>query len=979
MKEPSDFELLGSETMPEISSQVSLFRHRQTGAEMLSLENADENKVFSVSFRTAPGDSTGAAHIIEHAVLAGSEKFPVKEPFIELVKGSLATFVNAFTFEDKTVYPVASQNLQDFYNLIDVYLDAVFHPLLERSTFEREGWHYTLEQPDGQLGFKGVVFNEMKGQISNPDYVLYKDTIATLFPDTPYAFQSGGHPAVIPDLTFEDFKRFYHLNYHPSNARFYFYGDDPPQRRFDLLRPYLEGVQPGAASPQVQIQAAFDAPLTFIRPYPAASEKPEDQKHALSMSWLLPVNDDPLTALASGMLAHILMGTPASPLRKAMSESGLGEDVFGSGVDDDMGLFDMIRQLYFNAGMKGVAGENVDAVETIILDTLQGLAEDGFDEETVRASVNTIEFRLRENNLGRVPRGLVLSIRALSTWKYGGDPFKPLRFSEPLETIKQKVQTEPRFFEQMLEIYLLRNPHRVTLHMKPDPAFQEKLEQDERARLEQSSAALSREDREQIYENTREIQRIQEMPDRPEDLAKLPMLTLRDLEKKSRILPIDIREDRDGRFWTHSLPTNGILYADLGFDLHTLPARLLPYLSVYGRALTEMGTQKRDYVELSQRIGSLTGGIEPATFISSQLASDESQSWFFLRGKAMVGQTEALIDISREIMLEPRFDQRERFRQIVVEEKARLESDLVPSGHQVVNSRIHAGYDEAGWAEEQISGLESLFFLRKLIQRIDSEWDSVVNDLLAIHTSLITRPASLFNLTFTESDWPAIEPHARALREGLPQGTSDRKPWNPVYKPDNQGLSLPAQVNYVGKGAKLSTISGGDYGAMYVASLLLNTTLLWERVRLQGGAYGAWCLFDPLSNYIGFVSYRDPQILDTLGAFDSCARYFRELELDPPELTKGIIGVVGRLDAYMLPDAKGFASMTRRLTGLTEKLRQEWRDQVLAAKNSDLQRLGDIFAEVVEKGRVVVLGSKAALERARAEQGADWMEITPVL
>jgi Zn-dependent M16 (insulinase) family peptidase len=979
MNGPQDFELIATETMPEISSKVNLYRHRESGAEVLSLENKDENKVFGVAFRTVPKDSTGAAHILEHSVLAGSEKYPVKEPFIELVKGSLASFVNAMTFEDKTVYPVASQNLQDFYNLIDVYLDAVFHPLLKESTFEREGWHYTLEQPEDQLEFKGVVFNEMKGQISNPDYVLYKDVLATLFPDTPYACESGGHPANIPDLTFDAFVRFYQVNYHPSNARFFFYGDDPPADRFNLLRPYLEGIEAGAPSPQVEPQESFESPINVTRPYPAASEKPEDQKHALSVGWLLPINDDQLTALSSTVLSHILMGTPASPLRKALIESGMGEDVFGSGTDGNMSLFDMLRQLYFYAGLKGVEGTKVEAVENLILETLHDLAEEGIDPETVRSSINTIEFQLRENNYGRLPRGLVLFIRALSTWKYGGDPFNPLRFSRPLAAIKKGLQADRRYFERLIVKHLLDNPHRVTLHMDPDPAFQEKLQAAEGARLENTAASLSQQQREQIHENTLEIQRIQETPDRPEDLAKLPMLKPDDLERRARSLPIEISEEREGPIWAHPLPTNGIVYADIGFDLHALPSHLLPYLSVFGRALLEMGTQRRSYVELSQRIGSQTGGIESSTLISSQLQSDESQSWFFLRGKAMTGNTEELTDLAREVLLEPNFDQQDRFRQIVTEEKARFESELVPSGHRLVNGRIHSGYDEAGWVEEQIDGIESLFFLRKLIKRLDTDWASVVEDLQAIHRQLITRPAALFNLTFTEGDWSGIEPHLSALREALPAVEGQRQEWTPALRTGNQGLSLPAQVNYVGKGVRLASFPGSIHGHMNVASLLLNTTWLWERVRLQGGAYGSWCLFDPLSQYVGLVSYRDPQILGTLKTFDSSQDFLRDLDLDSTELTKSIIGVIGRLDAYLLPDAKGFTSMRRRLTGLTDDIRQEWRDQVLSTTNRDLQALADIFAELAESGRIIVLGSQAALEKAGAEKGADWMEISPVL
>jgi len=978
MEEPADFELLTSESIPEISSLAKHYRHRSTGAELLSLENADENKTFGVGFRTVPQDSTGVAHILEHSVLAGSEKYPVKEPFIELVKGSLASYVNASTFEDKTVYPVASQNLQDFYNLIDVYLDSVFHPLLKRTTFEREGWHYTLDEQDGPLGFKGVVFNEMKGQVSNPDYVLFKEIIASLFPDTPYAFSSGGDPAVIPDLTYGAFEQFYHVNYHPSNARFFFYGDDPPAARFERIRPYLAGVSPGQAAPQLEPQPRFEAARSVTSPYPAGAEV-GSQKHALSVGWLLRVNDDPQFALAIRILAHILMGAPASPLRKALVESGLGEDVFGSGVDEDFGLFTMLRQLYFVSGLKGVRAENVAPVEGLILDTLQGLAQNGIEQDTIRAALNTVEFDLRENNFGRMPRGLVLFVRALSTWKYGGDPLSPLRFEAPLAQIKERLEAEPRFFERMLQQELLDNPHRVTLHMTPDPQYLDRLAAQEQDRLERAAAGLSAAQREQLVENTHTIQRLQETPDRPEDLAKLPVLALEDLDPQTQPLPLERIEQGEAPIWAHPLPTNGILYADLGFNLHSLPADLLPYLSVFGRALVEMGTGRRGFVELSQLIGYRTGGIEPETFIASQHGSQQAQAWFFLRGKAMIEQSEALFDISRELLLEPAFDQQDRFRQIVMEEKARLEAGLLPAGHAFVSRRIKSAFDEAGWAEEQVEGIESLRFLRRLAERIDADWKSVLEDLQRVHRLLINRPTSLINVTFGEQDWPAIEAHVRGLRAALPEQGADLPGWDPAYLAGNQGLSMPAQVNYVGKGLRVADLPEERQGAMLVASLLLDTGWLWERIRLQGGAYGAWSIYEPLTDYLGFVSYRDPQTLATLKAFDDAAAYLRSLDLDRLELTKSIIGVIGQMDRYMLPDQKGFTSMTRNLAGITDELRQAWRDQVLSTSNEQLRSLSDVLGEVAEHGRVVILGSPAAIDSARAERGQDWMEILPLL
>jgi len=410
-----------------------------------------------------------------------------------------------------------------------------------------------------------------------------------------------------------------------------------------------------------------------------------------------------------------------------------------------------------------------------------------------------------------------------------------------------------------------------------------------------------------------------------------------------------------------------------------LPADLLPYLSVFGRALIEMGTRKRSFVELSQLIGYRTGGIEPETFIASEHGSQQSQAWFFVRGKAMVEQSEALFDISRELLLEPAFDQQDRFRQIVMEEKARLEAGLLPAGHAFVNRRIKSGFDEAGWAEEQVEGIESLGFLRRLADRIDADWESVLADLQRVHGLLICRPTSLINLTFGEQDWPAIESHVRGLRTALPGQQAEPSGWDPTYLSGNQGLTMPAQVNYVGKGLRVADLPEARQGAMLVASLLLDTGWLWERIRLQGGAYGAWSIYEPLTDYLGFVSYRDPQTLGTLKAFDDAATHMRSLELDRLELTKSIIGVIGQMDRYMLPDQKGFTSMTRHLSGITDELRQTWRDQVLSTSNEQLQSLAGALSEVAEHGRVVILGSPAAIDSARAERGQDWMEILPLL
>jgi presequence protease len=472
------FKLIREQEIAEYKTQARLYRHEKTGAELLSLINEDENKVFGITFRTTPKDSTGVAHIMEHCVLNGSRKYPVKEPFVELVKGSLNTFLNAFTYPDKTCYPVASTNLQDFYNLVDVYLDAVFFPRLTPYNLMQEGWHYELENPDDPLQYKGVVFNEMKGVYSSPESVLDDKSQQTLLPDTIYGVDSGGNPEFIPDLTYEQFKQFHDTYYHPSNARIFFYGDDPEEERLRLLSAYLNEFEYLDVDSTIALQPRFDQPRREEDVYDAGEE--EAQKSMITLNWLLPeVGDEELT-LGLSILEHILTGNPGSPLRKALIESGLGEDLVGRGLETGT------RQMFYSTGMRGIEADHADKVEALVMNTLEGLAGTGIDSETVGASLNTVEFMLRENNTGQFPRGLALMLRSLNSWLYDADPLAPLQFEQPLQSIKDRVARGERYFESLIQTYLLENSHRVTVLLKPDAELGKRREQDERRRLEEA-------------------------------------------------------------------------------------------------------------------------------------------------------------------------------------------------------------------------------------------------------------------------------------------------------------------------------------------------------------------------------------------------------------------------------------------------------------------------------------------------------------
>jgi len=958
------FELIREEKVDEVNSVARIYRHIKTGAEFISVLNDDENKAFGIGFATPWNDSTGIAHIMEHSVLCGSRKYPLKEPFIELAKGSLNTFLNAMTYPDKTVYPVASTNTQDLYNLVDVYLDAVFYPNITEKTLEQEGWHYDLDSADGEMIFKGVVFNEMKGNYSSPDSMLGRINQKTLFPDNQYGVDSGGDPKEIPNLTYATFKKFHDTYYHPSNAKIWWYGDDEPDKRLEYLESWLSQFDKIEVDGTVKLQPRFDAPRTTIAYYDAGADS-DTAKSQISLNWMIGESADMEHTLAWQILGYILLSTQASPLRKALIDSGLGEDVTG-------GFEDELRQSMFSAGMKGIDSKNANAVEAMVLDTLGNLADDGIEAEMIEAAMNTIEFRMREMNTGRFPRGLALWLGSLSTWLHGGDPLAPLRYEAPLKAIKDKLASGEKLFENLIGHDLLNNPHRVKVILQPDATLREREDQQERARLDEVFKSLNADELNRIVDNTHLLRQMQETPDTPEAMASVPSLQLSDLDKTNKAIPIEITVNGQAKIVYHELFTNGIAYMDIGFNMRALPSTALPYLGLFRRLTFSIGTERDDYVKLSQRIGRKTGGIYATTLnaMSSAPAGESAGnvSWYFLRGKATMTQVDDLLDIALDVLLNIKLDNKDRVKQIMLEEKARAEAGLVPGGHGVVNTRLKSRFDPADFADEQMSGISYLFFLRETIEQIETDWPTVLQRLEFVRGYLINRNHLVANVTLDRDNWQKLQPKLEAFIGALPAAGAGVLDWTPPGTQPNEGLTIPAQVNYVGKGANLYALGYKLHGSINVISNLLRTTYLWDRVRVQGGAYGGFCTFDSRSGVWTYLSYRDPNLIKTLNNYDGVSTFLRNQAPSQAEVERSIIGVIGSLDAYELPDAKGFTSLTRYLLGISEDYRQHIRDEVLSTTTADFVKFADVLDTVRDNGQIVVLGSPAAIDAANAER-----------
>lgn len=954
------FELLRDERIDELNTRARLYRHARTGAELLSLENDDENKCFGVTFRTPPADHTGIAHILEHSVLCGSRKFPVKKPFFELVKSSVKTFLNALTYPDKTVYPVASTNLADFYNLVDVYLDSVFFPRITPEVLKQEGWHYELERKGEPLGYRGVVFNEMKGQHSSPDYLLYRAAQSAIFPDTTYGFNSGGDPKYIPDLTYEAFKRFHATLYHPSNARIFFYGDDDPERRLLILDAYLGQFEAAPVAAEIALQPRFDTPRVFEQPYSAPADG--GKKGLVTVHWMIGAETEIERILALDILSYILVGTPAAPLRKALIDSRLGEDLTGSGYNDGQ------LQHTFAVGLKGIDPADAERVEQLILDTLRQLADEGIDPDQVAAAMNTIEFSLRENNTGSFPRGLSLMFRTLGTWLYGGDPLAPLRFEAPLAAIKARLAAGEPLFERLIRETLLENTHRARVLLRPDASQAERDAAEERARLDAAQAAMSDADLERIIQETNELRRLQEEPDRPEDLAKIPTLKLGDLERQGKRIPTEERSSGGAPLLFHDLFTNGIVYLDLAFDLRALPAELLPYVPLFSRALTEMGTEREDFVRLLQRIGRETGGVYASSLTATHVQSGEPLGRLVVRGKATLPQAGQLLAIIRDILLHGRLDDQERFRQIVTRSKASRESALVPSGNAFARKRLAARLDAAEWADEAMGGISGLFFVRELERRVAEDWPGVLAELEQVRRHLVNRAGLLANVTLDAESFRALAPTLDEFIAELPDAPYTPVAWPVAPTGPNEGLTIPAKVNYVAKGASLRQLGVEVGGAASAITRFLNISYYLEKIRVQGGAYGAGSSYDRSTGIFVCSSYRDPNLLRTLDVFDGTGAFLRAAELDPTTVERSIIGTIGDIDGYQLPDARGYTAMVRALSGVTDAWRQQIREQILDASADDFRAFAEAADAMRDKGVIAVVGSPEAIEAANKER-----------
>lgn len=938
-----------------------LLRHEASGAEVLHLAADEPNLSFAVGFATLPADDTGVAHILEHMVLAGSERYPVKDPFFEMVKGSVAGFLNAMTWPDRTVYPFATDHPRDFLNLLHVYLDAVFRPRLSRETFDQEAWHLEPGDAEGSLRYRGVVFNEMKGAAGNPDRALERTETGALLAGTAYAFDSGGDPAAIPGLSYEALRAFHRDHYHPGRARFVLHGAVPLDETLATIAAYLHGVERVAPLPPPAAPAPFAEPRRAIGTYPADARG----KAIAVVAWAVPEPIDLADALAWDLLARVLVNTPAAPLRRALLDAGLGE-AFVGGYNDER------RTPTFRAGLRGIDAPRTDEVHALVRATVARLAEDGPADEDVTAARNRLEFASREMDAWGGQRGLSLALGVMGGWVHGRDPLAELDLDRAFRDLDARIERAggpAAFVAGMVRRHLVDAPHRVDVTVVPDTDLSRRRQAEEDARLAAVAAELGAEGRARVAQAAAALDAHQRRPDDEAAKASLPRLSRADLAE-ARPQP-GRRSERRGaaeRVWIDQ-PTRGLLYLDLAFDLAGVPAALLPHVAVLGRALLETGTARSGLGELVRRIDRDTGGLgadlelHPAAPDAPEAPDSGGVARFVLRGKALASRAEPLAELLLEVLTEARLDDRDALRRLALEDLARRRTALEPAGHQFAMRRLAAHGAPEARLGERLAGLASLETLAEFVRRTDEDWDALRAELHALRDALLVLRGLVVGVTADEEAAAMAAPALDALMAGLPAGApTDAGPLADGPTPDlREGWTLPGQVHYAGMRWSLR---GGSKlpGAWIAAARHLGADVLIPQVRFQGGAYGAGAALDPWSGALTAWSYRDPNLAATLDVFRALPTHLREAAdtLDDAALDTLIVGAVGKLDPYALPGATGYRALLRHLRrsdGEVDRLREG----LLATTRQDFRDLADAMDAAGEPA-VVVLGPRASLE-----------------
>ncbi len=953
------FKLIEEREINEINSVQRLFEHEKTGARLCNLQNDDDNKVFSIAFRTPPENSTGVPHILEHSVLCGSRKFPTKEPFVDLLKGSLNTFLNAMTYPDKTIYPVASRNEKDFYNLVDVYLDAVFYPNIYKTPeiFMQEGWHYELDSKEDELAYKGVVYNEMKGAFSSPEDILFRKIQESLFPDTPYSKESGGDPEVIPELSLEKFQAFHKKYYHPSNSYIFLYGNGDILNELKFIEEnYLKNFDRIQIDSSIPLQKPFKEIKELKVDYPISDDEEEKDNTFLNLNFVVGKSVNPELYLAFEIIEHLLLETPAAPLKKALIEAELGKDVFGR--------FDNgILQPVFSVVVKNSNEEQKSKFQKVVFDTLNELVRSGIDKKLIEASINIVEFKLREADFHGFPKGLLYHIKSMESWLYNGNPAIHLQYGTTLDKIKEALTSN--YFEKLIEEYLLNNNHRSLLIVKPKKGLSEEKTKEVKNELDEYKAKLSEEDINKIIEDTKRLKLRQVTPDSPEDQEKIPMVSIEDINSNAEKLPINEREEIGIKILTHPMFTNKIGYVNLLFDSTTVEQELLPYIGLLAGVIGKVSTNKLSYGDLSNEININTGGIDYSVDAYTEKDSDEKYyPKFVVKSRALSDKMPKLFEILGEIIGHTKFDDKKRLKEIIREMKSRLEMTIFNRGHIVAGNHLLSYFSPFGKYNEILKGLDFYKFIAGLEKDFDGKAEEISSNLMKVSNAIFNKENLIISYTTAEEDYDKLKANLNILTDEIGDESLPKYEYKFELSPKNEGLLTQAKVQYVTKGYNYRKLGYEYSGTLRVLSTIAGLEYLWNKVRVQGGAYGAFGRFDRNGN-VFCASYRDPNIKETLEAYNGLESYIRSFEANEREMKKYIIGTISEMDAPLTPSMKGERATGYYLSHLTFEEVQTERNEVLKTSPEDVRKYADLIGAAMKENNLCTLGNEKKIKQSK--------------
>lgn len=966
------YELVKEEELPDVASHGYLLRHKKSGARVMLLENEDENKVFNIAFRTTPDDSTGKAHIMEHSVLCGSRKFPSRDPFVELVKGSMNTFLNAMTYPDKTMFPVASTNDRDFANLMDVYLDAVFYPNIykKEEIFRQEGWSYVIEKPEDDLVVNGVVYNEMKGVYSSADDILDHEINRSLFPDNTYFFESGGYPADIPNLTYEEFLNFHRKYYHPSNSYIYLYGKMDYEERLNFLdSEYLRCFDCAPVASAIALQKPFPAMRRVVRDYPAPEDGEDRDNTYFAYSTVVATSLDTKLANAMAVLEYALLEAPGAPVKKALIDAGVAGDIDGS---YDSGIY----QPVFSIIARGADPSNEDKFMSIIRGTLQTIVSEGVNEKALRAGINSMEFKFREADYGRFPKGLIYGLDVFDSWLYDDDmAFSYLHAVDDFDYLKKQVGTG--YFEKLIDQYLIYNPHSSLIIMNPKKGMTAREDQAQKEKLSSVKASMSAEDIETQIEKTKKLRAFQETPSTQEELEKIPMLSRKDLRREALPASNETMELKGTKLIRHDYWTNGIAYISILFDMSQVSPEDLPYAGLLKNVIGSVDTEHYSYTDLSNEINMNTGGISPVISVFPDAEDTEKiKAGFGITIRTLEDKIPYSFDMARELLFTSKLTDEKRVHEIIRHLRSRLETALSAAGSSTAAARCAAHYSAAAWVNDQIDGIAFYDLLRDLDDHFEDRKSGICERMQKVLHTVLDKGDMLVSYTGSGEALSVLCPLAEnlaaqakgagALPAPVHTPAQESFRYLPVqlYAPCREGFKTPGQVQYVARCGNFVKEGYTYNAALKVLSVIMSYDYLWSQLRVVGGAYGCSGSFARNGNTT-FASYRDPHCRRTNQIYDGIPEYIRTFTVEPRDMTKYVIGTISGMDTPLTPADLGARSMAMLMDHVTYESLQKERDQVLNCTQEDIRALADMVEAALKQNNLTVLGSEQKLEEEK--------------